>query len=70
MGVVETFIKRLEEMKASINVSIKESIETNKNILIDQQTEQQMNKGKDANSISFTPLNRLFPANRKFAVWI
>jgi hypothetical protein len=55
MGVVQTFIKRLDEMKASINVSIKQSIDSNKKVLIDQQTEGQMNKGKDSNNISFVP---------------
>ena len=55
MGVVETFIKRLDQMKASINVSIKASIDSNKKVLIEQQTEKQMNKGKDANSISLVP---------------
>jgi phage gpG-like protein len=55
MGVVETFIKRLDEMKASINTSIQTSINKNKDVLIEQQTEGQMDKGKDANNISFVP---------------
>ncbi len=55
MGVVETFIKKLNEMEASINKSIQSSINSNKEVLIEQQTEGQMNKGKDANNISFVP---------------
>ena len=49
MGVLQTFTKPLDEMKASINVSIQQSIDRNKKVLIDQQTDGQMNKGKDSN---------------------
>jgi len=55
MGVVETFIKRLNEMEASINKSIQSSINSNKEVLIEQQTDGQMNKGKDANNITMQP---------------
>lgn len=41
-------------MKASINPSIQKSINSNKEVLIDQQTDQ-FDKGKDANNISIVP---------------
>jgi hypothetical protein len=55
MGVVETFERKLRELKASINKGIQTSIASNEQILVDQQTDGQMDKGKDSNSISFIP---------------
>ena len=55
MGVVNRFNKKLQEMKASINKSIQTSIAKNESVLVDQQTEGQFDKGKDAFNISIVP---------------
>jgi hypothetical protein len=55
MGVVSDFERKLLELKASINKSLQNSIATNQQVLVDQQTEGQFDKGKDANNISFIP---------------
>jgi len=52
---IQRAIKKLKEMKASIDKSLQTSINTNKKVLIEQQTEGQMDKGKDANNISLVP---------------
>lgn len=52
---IDKAIKKLKLMKASINKALQTSINTNKNVLIEQQTDGQFDKGKDANSISFIP---------------
>ena len=55
MSVVSLFERKLRELKASINKGIQTSIASNEQILIDQQTDGQFDKGKDSNNISFIP---------------
>ena len=55
MGVVDKFNRTLDELKSSINKSIQTSIQKNENVLIDQQTEQQFDKGQDSNGVQFVP---------------
>jgi hypothetical protein len=55
MGIVEKAINKLRLMEASIETALQVSINTNKKVLIEQQTEGQFDKGKDANTVSFIP---------------
>jgi hypothetical protein len=52
---IDKAIKKLKLMKLSINKALQTSINTNKNVLIEQQTKGQFDKGKDANNVSFVP---------------
>lgn len=54
MGVIETALRKLDKMKASIPKGIQASINKNDHILIDQQTEQ-FDKGQDSQGAAFTP---------------
>ena len=55
MGVVADFIRKLKVLEESINLSLQQSVDSNKNILIDQQTDGQFDKGKDSFNISIVP---------------
>jgi phage gpG-like protein len=48
-------IKKLRELKKAINPSIKEAIQKNDFVLIHEQTEEQFNRGEDANGKQFVP---------------
>lgn len=55
MGVVTDFIRKLKVLEESINLSLQQSVDSNKNVLIDQQTDEQFDKGKDSFNISIVP---------------
>ena len=55
MGTVSRFNAKLLELKNSINKSIQISINTNKAVLIEQQTDGQFDKGQDSQGIQFVP---------------
>ena len=55
MGVIEDALRKVDKMKASVNKGIQTSIQKNEGVLIDQQTNEQFDKGKDKNNISFIP---------------
>lgn len=56
MGVVDRFNKKLKELEAAINPTIKETIDRNKPLLIDEQTNTQLySKGQDANEKPLIP---------------
>lgn len=49
MGVVDRFNRKLKALQAAINPTIKNTIDRNKPLLIDQQTEEQLfRKGEDS----------------------
>jgi len=54
MGAAERLIRKINALEKAINPSIKESIDRNKGVLIDDQTDQ-MDSGKDSLNISFVP---------------
>ena len=41
MGVVDRFNRKLRQLEAAINPTIKETVDRNKPLIIDQQTEEQ-----------------------------
>jgi hypothetical protein len=55
MGVVETFNRKLRAMEKAINPTIQQTIDQNKGLIIDQQTDGQMYEGKDSNSKDLIP---------------
>lgn len=56
MGVVDRFNKTLRALEASINPTIKETIDRNKPLLIDEQTNTQWySKGQDAEGKALVP---------------
>ncbi len=55
MGVIDRFNRTLEELQKAINPTIKETINQNKPLIIDQQTDGQMFEGKDANNKTLVP---------------
>lgn len=52
---VSEFKRKLKELEAIINVTLKETIDKNKDVLIDIQTNDQINKGEDSNGKQFIP---------------
>ena len=54
MRAIERLERKLRELKAVINPTLKQTIDRNKGVLIDQQ-QTQMNKGRDAFNVSFIP---------------
>jgi hypothetical protein len=55
MGLNQRFKQKMRQLEASINPSIKKAVNTNSNLLEQQQTEGQFDKGKDALNVSFVP---------------
>ena len=55
MGVVERFKRKLKALEASINPSIKKSINANKKVLIKMQTDDQFYNGEDSNDQQIFP---------------
>jgi hypothetical protein len=55
MGLNQAFKRKMRELEKSINVSIKKAVNSNSDILEDQQTEGQFDKGKDSFNISLVP---------------
>ena len=47
--------RKLLELKASINKGIQTSIQKNEQVLVEQQTEGQFDKGQDSNGMQFVP---------------
>jgi phage gpG-like protein len=48
-------IKKLKDLEAAINPSIQKAIQKNDAVLIFEQTEEQFNRGEDANGMQFVP---------------
>jgi hypothetical protein len=55
MSVVNRFTKKIKALEKAINPTIKKTIDSNKPLIIDQQTDEQLYKGKDADSKDITP---------------
>jgi len=55
MGVVTEFLRKLKLLEGSINLSLQQSVDSNKNVLIDQQTDKQFDKGKDSFNVNIVP---------------
>lgn len=55
MGVVSRFKKKLKELEKAINPTIKKTIDSNKPLIIDQQTNEQLYEGKDSNDKNLQP---------------
>jgi len=54
MRAIERLERKLRELKAVVNPTLKQTIDRNKGVLIDQQ-QTQMNKGRDAFNVSLIP---------------
>jgi len=54
MRAIDRLERKLRELKAVVNPTLKQTIDRNKGVLIDQQ-QGQMNKGRDAFNVSFIP---------------
>ncbi len=56
MSVVGRFKRKLKQLEDSINVTIKKTIDSNKPVLIDMNTKDQLfNSGEDASSKKLVP---------------
>lgn len=55
MSVVNRFKKKLTELEKAINPTIKKTIDSNKPLIIDQQTNEQLYEGKDSNDKNLQP---------------
>ena len=55
MGVIERFNRKLKQLEKAINPTIQQTINQNKLLIVDQQTEGQMFEGKDSNDKNIVP---------------
>lgn len=55
MTVVRRFARKLKELKDSINVTIQQTVNKTKPLIIDEQTNGQMFKGEDSQGKQFIP---------------
>ena len=55
MGLKQRFKQKMRQLEASINPSIQKAVNTNSNLLEQQQTEGQFDKGKDSFNINIVP---------------
>ena len=55
MSVVNRFTKKIKALEKAINPTIKKTIDSNKPLIIDQQTDEQLYEGKDSNNKDIKP---------------
>ena len=55
MTVVSRFTKTVKQLQRSINPTIKKTVEENKALIIDQQTDEQLYEGKDSDDKDIRP---------------
>src|SRR5210317_512607 len=55
MSVVNRFTKKIKALENAINPTIKKTIEGNKPLIIDQQTNEQLYEGKDSDTKDIKP---------------